>query len=221
MKAIISKWTLILFLATVVSGLHGQGLIKFNNLATNSGMVFYYSVLLSQDVNMQLRGGASFSSVKNIHTWLLSDNSANGINVAPGRFADPSGSVYAVPGVEPGELAYIEIAAWVGDFNSLNDAVTAGAPIGAIQYIMETGAAGAAPSLTNMPVWGLGALETPAVVYAQIKITTNATGKVTLSWAVGTLVSSPNVNGPYTPVSGATSPYVVTPASAVFYRLQQ
>ena len=170
---------------------------------------------------MQLYGGPTFSTAKNIHTWLLSDNSANGINVAPGRFADPSGGVYAVPGVEPGELAYVEIVAWAGDFNSYSDAMTAGAPIGAIQYIMLTGAAGAAPNLTNMPAWSLSALEIPPVVYAQIKITTDATGKVTLTWAVGTLVSATNVNGPYTPVSSATSPYVVAPSATMFYRLQQ
>ena len=39
--------------------------------------------------------------------------------------------------------------------------------------------------------------------------------------AVGKLVSASNVNGPYTPVSSATSPYVVTPSATMFYRLQQ
>jgi len=194
MKATLTKWALTITLVAVVSGLRGQGLIKFDNLATNSGVVTYYSTLLSQHVNMQLFGGPTFSTAKNIHTWRLSDNSANGIIAAPGRFADPSGGVFAVPGVEPGELAYIEIVAWAGNFNSYSDAMTAGAPIGAIQYLMLPDAAGAPPNLTNMPAWGLAALETPAVVYAQIKIKAGANGEATLTWAVGTLVSATNVN---------------------------
>ena len=177
MKTTLTKWALTIAVMAAASGLRGQGLIKFNNLATNSGVVTYYSTLLSQDVNMQLYGGPSFSTAKNIHTWLLSDNSANGINVAPGRFADPSGGVYAVPGVEPGELAYVEIVAWAGDFNSYSGATTAGAPIGAIQFIMLTGAAETARNLTNMPAWSLSALEIPPVVYAQIKITAGAMGR--------------------------------------------
>ena len=48
-------------------------------------------------------------------------------------------------------------------------------------------------------------------------------GKVTITWAAGTLVSSPTVNGTYTPVTGATSPYVVSPATgqAMFYRVME
>ena len=46
-----------------------------------------------------------------------------------------------------------------------------------------------------------------------------------ITWSGGILVSSPNINGPYTPVNGgnATSPYQVpgTPAgTALFYRMQ-
>ncbi len=49
-----------------------------------------------------------------------------------------------------------------------------------------------------------------------------STGKVTISWTTGTLVSSPTVNGAYSAVTGATSPYVVTPTGqATFYRVQQ
>jgi hypothetical protein len=48
-------------------------------------------------------------------------------------------------------------------------------------------------------------------------------GKVTVTWAAGTLVSSPTVNGTYTPVQGAVSPYVVSPPTgrAMFYRVMQ
>jgi hypothetical protein len=48
-------------------------------------------------------------------------------------------------------------------------------------------------------------------------------GKAVITWVSGTLVSSPTVNGTYAPITGATSPYSVTPEAgkAVFYRIQQ
>jgi hypothetical protein len=48
-------------------------------------------------------------------------------------------------------------------------------------------------------------------------------GKVTVTWTTGTLVSSPTVNGTYTPVTGATSPYVISPPTgkAMFYQVMQ
>lgn len=46
-------------------------------------------------------------------------------------------------------------------------------------------------------------------------------GQVTLTWVLGTLVSSTSVTGPYAPVSGATSPYQPTlSAGPHFYRLK-
>jgi hypothetical protein len=56
----------------------------------------------------------------------------------------------------------------------------------------------------------------------QLKIGVDATGKVTITWVTGTLVSSPTVQGTYTRVPGAANPYVVTPSSGMtFYRVQQ
>jgi hypothetical protein len=43
------------------------------------------------------------------------------------------------------------------------------------------------------------------------------TGQVVVTWSSGTLVSSTNVKGPYTPVTGATSPYKATPAGAALF----
>ena len=46
-------------------------------------------------------------------------------------------------------------------------------------------------------------------------------GQITLTWVLGTLVSSSNLAGPYTPVPGAASPYhpTIGPGS-VFYRIK-
>jgi hypothetical protein len=62
-----------------------------------------------------------------------------------------------------------------------------------------------------------------AIIDPQLKIKVGVTGKPTITWTVGTLVSSPTALGPYSPVTGAASPYVVTPVStgAVFYRVMQ
>jgi hypothetical protein len=49
------------------------------------------------------------------------------------------------------------------------------------------------------------------------------TGNVTITWSAGTLLSSPTIQGTYTPVLNAVSPYVVTPSGAgtTFYRVRQ
>jgi hypothetical protein len=57
----------------------------------------------------------------------------------------------------------------------------------------------------------------------QLKIGVNPTTKqLSIQWTAGTLVSSPTVNGTYGPVTGAVSPYVVTPTeAAAYYRVKQ
>ena len=62
-----------------------------------------------------------------------------------------------------------------------------------------------------------------AVFNPQLKIGTDSTGKVNVTWTTGTLVSAPTALGPYTPVAGAVSPFVVTPAQVgtTFYRVKQ
>lgn len=62
-----------------------------------------------------------------------------------------------------------------------------------------------------------------AVFDPQLKIALDVAGKVRITWATGTLVSSPTVRGTYTPVLGAISPFVVTPApgATTFYRVKQ
>ena len=61
-----------------------------------------------------------------------------------------------------------------------------------------------------------------AVVNPQLKVY-NQAGKLSITWAGGTLVSSPTVKGTYAPVAGATSPFTVTPEAgkAVFYQIKQ
>jgi hypothetical protein len=208
----------------ILASIHmeGQGLIKMDNLSANSGLIYYYTNLLDQDVNVQLYGGPRATGIKPIHTWLLSDGSARGINVAPGRLADPQDGAYVVPDVDPGDFAYIQLTIWPGMFKSFKDALAADAPTGQTAFINPTGQAGTEPDLVSMPVWGMAG-NPPPVVYAMLHISVDSTGKVTITWPVGTLVSAPTLVGPYTDVPAATSPYVVTPSpsSRMFYRLRQ
>lgn len=51
---------------------------------------------------------------------------------------------------------------------------------------------------------------------------TNSAGNLVLSWPEGTLLSSTNVQGPYNPVGGATSPYTNSlTGPRMFYRVQE
>lgn len=62
----------------------------------------------------------------------------------------------------------------------------------------------------------------PPAFNPQMSILVNPVGGTAISWTLGSLVSAPSVQGPYTPVTGAVSPYVVTPtAAAAFYRVRQ
>ncbi len=153
-------------------GAHSQGTVVFNNLAnsdtsagaTSGGLVFLapglylpppvsQPVLADADMNFQLLGGPNAQMLQPIHTWLLSDNSAKGIVVGLGHFADPSGGVYVIPGVQAGAPAMLEILAWQGDYGSRAAADSAGAPYGvAGPFWNPTGGGGAsASSLVDMP----------------------------------------------------------------------
>ncbi len=111
---------------------HAQGTIAFNNLANDNysmyaksgGLVYIYDPpgapwpsgwgLLNKDLNFSINVGSS-AEIPPLrppdYTWLIRDGSARGIVVGGGRFSDPSGGVYAVPGVPPGSAAFIFIKA--------------------------------------------------------------------------------------------------------------
>ena len=65
--------------------------------------------LLDQDLNFTLAAGPNAGALMLLHTWLLSDGTAKGINVAPGRFADPLAAVFVIPGVLPGNGVTVQV----------------------------------------------------------------------------------------------------------------
>ena len=64
---------------------------------------------------------------------------------------------------------------------------------------------------------------TAATPTPTLSVQRSPTGNVTITWSAGTLLSAPTIQGTYTPVQNAVSPYVVTPSGAgtTFYRVKQ
>lgn len=142
---------LLLVIGAGAANLQAQGLVAFDNLAPSSGLVYAFpGQPLNQDANFELLGGSAPATVQPIHTWLVSDGSARGINVAPGRFAAPGGGVFAVPGVEPGGTAVLVVLAWFGNYSNWESAFDYG--VGGTSGLFQnpTGILGSVPSLVGM-----------------------------------------------------------------------
>ena len=132
----------------LVTSAVGQGTLAFNNLDARAPLVtvcpgshLATPLLLNQDLNFMLLAGPVGGPVQLIHQWLLSDGSAKGIHVGPGRFKDPSDGVYTVAGVAPGQHAWITIIAWAGYYNTYDATLTWGRTIDE----MATGTPGEPP----------------------------------------------------------------------------
>jgi hypothetical protein len=156
---------------------YAQGTIIFNNLsngdpspvAKSGGLVFLSSGFgsnvtpLNQDVNFMLVGGPSFSDAQVLSTWLVSDGTAKAIVTGPGHFADPAGTVFAVPGVAAGGTAFLSVAGWVGNYSTFQQAQAAGAPFGEAFFQSSTGGGGAPPvSMVGMPALVISGVPEPS-----------------------------------------------------------
>jgi hypothetical protein len=58
-------------------------------------------------------------------------------------------------------------------------------------------------------------------VDANISVAKNENGSITITYTGGTLVSSGTVNGTYTDVAGASSPFTTTPTATTFYKVKK
>ena len=97
-----------------------QGLIAANNSngagndhSTNHGLFFDddSTLYVATPINVTILGGPDANSLTPIVT--LSGPNAL-VQIGPGRYADPSGRSYVVPGVAPGEPATLQVLAWKG-----------------------------------------------------------------------------------------------------------
>lgn len=153
--------------AALPATLYGQGTLVFNNLGTNNNLVFVnrghggLMIPLDQDLNFDLLAGSEPTNMQRLHAWLLGDGTAKGINVAPGRFADPSDGVYAVPGVAPGAVATVMVRAWGGYYDEYNDNPRQTGS-GKTVFTMPTGKPGLPlPGLLWMPELAVSPLPVP------------------------------------------------------------
>ena len=153
----------------LVGRVYGQGTIVFNNLGTNDGLVrITYrlsnrNVLMNQDLNFELLAGPVGRPLQFIHRWLLRDGSAKGINVAPGRFADPKGSVFTVPGATPGSGVDIEVRAWAGNYTDYHSAQFAQAGSGDTRFAISTGSTEKPPASMNLPMLNIYGVAEPVI----------------------------------------------------------
>lgn len=168
--------TLILLVSSYILSLagsvgHAQGTIIFNNLgntdpspaAMANGLVFLQGGLLSQDINFELLAGSSGVALQPIHTWLVSDGSAKGIATGAGHFADPSGSIFTIPGVPVSGFAAVRIIAWAGNYPNVMSASLAGAPIGEVGFPYTAEGGGTTPaSLDGMPALYVSVIPEPS-----------------------------------------------------------
>jgi hypothetical protein len=117
-----------------------------------------------------------------------------------------------------------------GDLSTTNATVIGQDPTGAY---FENGSA----DIDDLGVWrrALTPLEAASIYVAAtvsgqsfggtasfppLKIESLSGNKIRLTWSVGSLASATNVAGPYTIVSGATSPLTNTVSGAKYYRTQ-
>lgn len=119
------------FLAAFVASpnVRGQGTIAVNNM-NGSGTPFSTSFGLFFDaagapytltpINVTILGGPDANSLTPLVT--LSGPNAL-VPVGPGRYADPTGGTYSIPGVAPGQPAILQVRAWRGNAATYSDAV--------------------------------------------------------------------------------------------------
>jgi len=188
---------ILFFTALIVStDAVGQGTITANNIngigtptSTDFGLFFDFNPVLYEatPINVTILGGPDPNSLSHIVT--LSGLDAL-VLVSPGRYTDPSGGIYTIPGVAQGQLATLQVLAWVGSaatFGEANPAVDVFSPFGGTSYVPPTRFTFSNPtggftpsSLDGMPaMWRILDAPEPTVLGLLIL------GGVLLGWRLG------------------------------------
>lgn len=122
-SALVEKWVFKVQVVLALTGLlhaYGQGTIAGNNIngagtlfSTNFGRFFDLAGVPQSGtpINITILGGPDANSLSPIVT-LQGANAL--VSVSLGRYTDPSGSAYTVPGVPSGQPATLRILAWIG-----------------------------------------------------------------------------------------------------------
>jgi hypothetical protein len=131
MKSVILRLSFTCFLVACM-GLSegcGQGIISINNMngggtltSTNFGLFFDTGGGANKTpINVTILGGPDANSLAPIVT-LAGPNALVAVDFYGGRYMDPSGLSYTVPGVAPGQPATLQILAWRGSASTFDSA---------------------------------------------------------------------------------------------------
>jgi hypothetical protein len=171
----------IVAVAGFACGAFGQGQVFLDNTANtsvsptdpNNGVLFQLisgnPVLLDQDVNLTLLGGATAGSLS-IMASIYGANAA-GDSYGSGLFSDPAGSPYNVPGVSVGGgTGYFQLEAWIGSDTSYAAALLDNSAYAGISTVWSQATGNAivpsapntpAATLTGMPSFVLNPVSSP------------------------------------------------------------
>lgn len=125
----------------------GQGTVSVNNMngigtLDSTAFGLFWDVdsapYSATPINVTILGGPDANSLTPIVT-LAGPNAL--VSAGPGRYVDPSGGIYAIPGVASGQLATLQVLAWIGDaatFGAANPAEHVFYPFGGVSYVAPT-----------------------------------------------------------------------------------
>jgi hypothetical protein len=126
-------------------------------------------ILINQDFNAAFYGGSDSSSLSLLASFLLSNGSAAGDNAfGPGKFIDPAGNGYTIPGATTS--AFFQVQAWTGTFNSYASALSGGAFASQSPVFLNPVSIppGTAPGLTGMPAMVMSVPEPSTFLLAEL-----------------------------------------------------
>jgi hypothetical protein len=122
------------FVLGFVTYAHAQVFLQnLDNTSTNSSAVtnglFWIQSggspeLLEQDFSVAFYAGSSATNLSLLAMFLLSDGTADGDNIWPGTFLDPTGMARTVTGAS--SYAFFQIEAWLGSYTNYASAFAAG-----------------------------------------------------------------------------------------------
>jgi hypothetical protein len=145
-------------------GVLAQGNVALDNsantdtspTATSNGQFFLNNgtttALTQGDFNAAFYGGTDANNLQLIHSFSGSEAQFSGFSGA-GKWGDPNGAAWAIPGSTGAGTAFMKIEAWTGAFTTYSAALAGGAAAGVSSVFQNPMKAlpDAPPTLTGMP----------------------------------------------------------------------
>jgi len=135
--------------------------------ATSNGLFFLNNgtttALTVGDFNAAFYGGTDANSLQLIHSFSGTEAQFSGFS-GPGKWGDPNGAAWAIPGSTGAGTAFMRIEAWTGNFSTYAAAVAGNAFVGQSTVFQNPMKAlpDAPPTLTAMPAIVLSSVPEPS-----------------------------------------------------------